>query len=458
MNSLPALPLAKRATREGSILIVVLWVVFGLVGLTLYFAHSMTMELRASDNRVAGIEAEQAIEGARRYFTCVLSNVNVAGTVPDGQTYLHEAASVGNAKFWLIGRGNPEDSPTMAHFGLIDEASKVNLNTASSNLLINLPRMTPELVANILAWRSTNTTSMAGGAESDTYMSSPTPYICKNAPFESVDELRLIYNMDMQTLYGEDANLNGILDPNENDGDALPPSDDLNGRLDAGLLEYVTVYSREPSTYTNLDSSGAITNIARVNVTTLAGNTTPLRSVMVTNGIASDRADQIIARIAGQTLTSPLQLYIVGGMSATEIAQIETCVRGSNVVGLINVNTAATNVLMGIPGLDSGQAAQLVAYREANTNALNGSIGWVTQVLNQTSATQAGPYLTVKGYQFTADIAALGHNGRGYRRTRFVFDTRSGAPVILHRQDLSHLGWALGKDIRDKYLLAKNTP
>src|SRR5438128_6708783 len=59
----------KRAKASGSVLIIVLWVAFGLVSLTLYFAHSMSLELRAADNRVAGAEAEQAIAGAARYVS-----------------------------------------------------------------------------------------------------------------------------------------------------------------------------------------------------------------------------------------------------------------------------------------------------------------------------------------------------------------------------------------------------
>ena len=72
------------------------------------------------------------------------------------------------------------------------------------------------------------------------------------------------------------------------------------------------------------------------------------------------------------------------------------------------------------------------------------------------SARAAGPWLTVHSYQFTADIAAVGHHGRGYRRVRFVFDTSSGTPRIVFRQDLSHMGWALGRQTRERILLAKN--
>jgi len=43
------------------------------------------------------------------------------------------------------------------------------------------------------------------------------PYQSKNGPFESVDELRLVYGADMETLVGEDRNRNGVLDRNETD-------------------------------------------------------------------------------------------------------------------------------------------------------------------------------------------------------------------------------------------------
>jgi hypothetical protein len=71
--------------------------------------------------------------------------------------------------------------------------------------------------------------------------------------------------------------------------------------------------------------------------------------------------------------------------------------------------------------------------------------------------TEAGPFLTGQSYQFTADIAAIGKFGRGYRRTKFVFDTTEGTPKIVYRQNLSGLGWALGKATRQTWL-ATATP
>src|SRR5262249_54911131 len=140
--------------------------------------------------------------------------------------------------------------PGLLSFGLVDEASKVNLNTASSNVLYWLPRMTADLNQSILDWRDTNAT----GPTVTYYAMQQPPYMCKSDPFETVDELRLLYGADMDILLGEDANLNGVLDPNEN-------NEGQNHQLDAGLLEYVTVYSREPNT----NSSGS----AKINVSSV---------------------------------------------------------------------------------------------------------------------------------------------------------------------------------------------
>ena len=57
-------------------LVIVLWIAFGLVSLALYFANSMNFELRASDNRVCAMAADQAIEGAARYINYLLTTTD----------------------------------------------------------------------------------------------------------------------------------------------------------------------------------------------------------------------------------------------------------------------------------------------------------------------------------------------------------------------------------------------
>ena len=93
-----------RSVERGSVLIIVLWVAIGLVSIALYFANSMNYELTASDNRVNGLAADQAIEGAARYVAFVLQNFATNGAVPDNTQFKCAAVPVGDAKFWLIGR------------------------------------------------------------------------------------------------------------------------------------------------------------------------------------------------------------------------------------------------------------------------------------------------------------------------------------------------------------------
>jgi len=148
----------------------------------------------------------------------------------------------------------------------------------------------------------------------------------------------------------------------------------------------------------------------------------------------------------------------------TEFAQIATnltATSGNYVIGRVNVNTASAAVLACLAGGDTGVGQLLVNYRLSNPNNLT-SIAWVADALGQNNpdaltALEVGDFLTTQSFQMTADIAALGPFGRGYRRVRFVFDTCDGTPRIVYRQDLTHLGWALGKDVRQNVLASKGT-
>ena len=439
--------------ESASTFIIVLWIAFGLVSITLYFAHSMSFELRAADNRVCGLEAEQAIEGATRYVGYVLANFQTNGAMPDTSAFLSEAVLVGDSHFWLIARdtNNPAGSigtPQLS-FGLVDEASKLSLNAASSNMLALLPRMTTDLTTRILDWRNTN-----GGTASQTYyaMQHP-PYQCKNGPFETVDELRLVVGADpdgMATLLGEDANRNGILDPNETD-------DNHNGRVDPGLLEFVTVYSREPGTYSN--------SLPRINV----NSRQQLAQFLSQQNFSRQRVTQITNALGAPfpVIASPLQFYVRSRMKPEEFAQIANAIKVNNstnyIEGRVNVNTASLTVLGCLPGISSSPdlAQTLVSYRQTNPDKL-ASIAWLAEALSGNrdalNALQAVDCITSQSYQFTADVAALGPHGRGYRRIRFVFENLDGSPRIIYRQDLSHLGWALGKDVRQTWLVAKANP
>jgi len=445
-------PPAGSPRSQGSVLIIVLWVCIGLVSIALYFANSMTYELRASDNRASGLATDQAIEGAARYVSTVLALYATNGAVPATNLYASAAVPVGDARFWLIGR-DPSGTPsTQPYFGLIDEGSKLNLNTVNTNVLSYLPNMTTDFAQAIVDWRSTN----SSGTYSLDYAQLGYPE--KEAPFETVDELRLVYGATMDLLTGDDLNGNGVLDVNETNSTG-------GAQMNYGLLEYTTVYTREP----NFHADG--TTLTNVNTARRQDMQTLFEDAGVGN--AGYLATQLVAQRPARGYAGLLAFCVrceTFGMSSGDFAKISDDVTTSTnayIRGRVNIDTANLDVLTALlagAGLDentaSGTAQSLITYREQNPNNLT-SVAWLVDALgNTSSAVQAlarGDYVTTQSYQFTADIAAVGSFGRGYRRVKFIFDTSNGTPIIIYRQDLSRLGWALGEKARETFV-ASATP
>lgn len=454
----PQSTIRSRQSERGSVLVIVLMIAIGMIGISIYFANSMSLELRAADNRSSGLSSEQAIEGAARYVSSILTIYNTNGALPEVGEYAAEAVSLGtslipeeNPHFWLIGRNNGSTIVTAPHFALVDEASKLDLNATwlTADILVsNIPNMTYEFAEAIMDWRSTNDTS----GSSLNY--GQLGYLPKHAPFETVGELRLLYGADPEWLKGEDLNQNGLLDANEKDLNG-------NGMADRGWIEFFTVYNREPNTRPDGSSFTNVNNNAQL-YSLLELRLGASRARDVTNSLARASGSGQGQGQGNQSLASLLQFYVRSGLNADEFAGIYSDISAttnSYVVGRVNVNTAPVEVLACLPGMDYSTAQQLVNYRDSTSVDVR-TFAWIVDALGSgSSAIQAlgqGDYITAKSFQVTADIAALGPFGRGYRRTRFVFDTSEGTPKVVYRQDLSRLGWALGRETRETWV-TRNT-
>lgn len=155
---------------------------------------------------------------------------------------------------------DPTEYEKYIRFGITDESSKLNINAATAGQLLRLLQQTlsaqgegedgvdPQgIVDAIIDWRDTD--NKPNGAATDTegeyYLDLDKPYQVRNEPFTTVEELLLVKGVTGQVLYGEDWDRNGILTPNEDDGDESFPPDNQDGVLNQGLFPYVTVFSYE---------------------------------------------------------------------------------------------------------------------------------------------------------------------------------------------------------------------
>jgi type II secretory pathway component PulK len=452
----------RQRRNNASVLIIVLWIAIGLISIALYFANSMTYELRASDNRVCGLEADQAIEGAARYVSFVLYNYATNGAMPLTNQYQTAAVPVGDAHFWFIGH-DPEETPKFdPYFALVDEASKLNLNTVGTNTLMALPNMTSDFADAIVDWRTTN----GLGTYSLNYDS--LGYADKNEPFETVDELRLVYGATMELLVGNDFNLNGVLDSNEKGADA-------GATFQPGLFQLCTVYTREPNFTAYNGETVLLTNVSTASEPDLS---TLLQNANVNTSYAQSLYTYTHPRPGTTQTFKGIVDFCVHckslGMSSDDFSKVypnATTSTSTYIRGRINIDTAGATVLTALfwgvgysQGVDEStaqSAAQsVIDYRAQNPSTLT-SVAWIVDALGASSpvikALQTGDYITVHTYQFEADVAAVGRYGRGYRRVKFIFDTSDGSPKIIYRRDLSSLGWALGDKARES-LVANATP
>lgn len=214
---------------------------------------------------------------------------------------------------------------------ITDEAGKINLNTASVEVLRAL--FPTEVADAILDWRDADDHPEPEGAEDDYYLSLASPYHCKNQPFDTVGELLQVKGVTHELL-------------------------DTAITQDGPTLEEVlTVYSQD----NNTDASGS----ERLNITTA---TKEQLTVAFGDVLLAAEIDAIIKQRSTAAFTTPANLLQVPGLSREKVGLIYDRVTTSTkkvLPGLVNINTAPAEVLAVLPGMDEALAQALVQYREA---------------------------------------------------------------------------------------------
>jgi len=249
--------------RAGSTLLVVLVVVVMLSLGAYTFSELMIVEMEATNVYGRSIQSrEMALSGIELAAAFVGDRTEI-----DGWNSYHNPEQFQNINllptditrtsgyFSVVAPVVTDSQSNTVRFGLMNESGKLNLNILASEKeeeegdavarLMYFPNMTEDIAAAILDWIDDDDETRSYGAESDYYETLESPYFAKNGPLESLDELLLVRDITPELLYGEDTNRNGILDSNENDGDATLPNDNADGVLNSGWFDYFTVHSRE---------------------------------------------------------------------------------------------------------------------------------------------------------------------------------------------------------------------
>jgi len=322
-----------------------------------------------------------------------------------------------------------------------DEGAKINVSTADATILAKLPGMSDTLAAELVAQRS-------------------------RTPFNDLNDLLLLERMSLQLLFGEDANGNGILDVNENDGSASWPEDNADGRLERGLSAYLTTCSSAR----NVTSTGD----KRVNINSASADDIA-KSV---SGVSREQADSIVEHRKKKQFANIVELLDVkivkkvtkksdnkkstkdGNKSNSskdkgnttfqttnknafdesafrKIADSVTTTDDKVRKGVVNLNTAPEDVMVCLPGITRELAANIRQAREKRVSGFQ-SIADLLDVegISKEALKQICPHVSVRSDVFSLWSYGVIRSGNMHRCVHAIIDRTEPVSRIRYWREL----------------------
>jgi len=456
--------------RRGAILVAVLVLVAmaGMVAAGLLFRIRATV---AASTAVGNGEQAYAaaISGIRRAMSVLTTEGADAATWTDNpELFRNQFVCDDGASGWYFTIYAPpaETDDEQQRYGLIDEGGKISISTAPADVLAALPGMTDELVDCLLDYRDADGDTRPNGAEQDYYDTLAYPYVIRNGPLMTLEELLLVKGFNGAVVYGEDANFSGLLEPNEDDGDETFPQDDRDGTLNAGLRGFATAATIEP----DVDAEGE----ARINI-----NNSPRASALQSAGLSQEAAVFIeLCAADGHTFSDPTELlgmtytlqaaqkinnvdYAAGSTHTSPLTldelpivcdKLTTSPLGGMRVGRVNVLSASAEVLATLPGIDEFTARAIVDDRTQLIEDEGGNIAWLRTrgPLNDVDFKAAAPLLTARSCQYRVQCVGFGVPCGRIRVLEAVLDISRGESRITYLRDITRLGAAVSLDVESQ--------
>ena len=350
------------------------------VRVNLAMAHSELELVRARWLARAGVEQAMAVLSDDSHES------DGAWDAWHSDSELFEKVELVGGTFSVVAPPDVWSDPGTVRYGLVDHCARLNVNTADAKQLKSLCQLSDWQVESILDWRDTDNNSRTGGAEALFYNRLRYPYKIRNGPLRTVSELALVRGIDPPVLTGEDANVNGVLDVNEDDLGASYPDDDGDGTLRSGLAGLTTVYSYER----NRDADGRKrVNANKADKKTLVDRfdfTDELADAVVKYGASQSGKRSGSAGAKKQKFASLMDLLKVKAKkqakkknskkgSDDKVSEITlkwladhldelTLTDDDRLAGRINVNTAPREVLLTLPKMTAG-AAEAICRRQS---------------------------------------------------------------------------------------------
>jgi general secretion pathway protein K len=206
--------------QKGSVLFIVLWVIFFLSTIALVIGYYVSPQMNLAFKFKTTAEARTLAEAGVKKAMALLSNEDPEKSYSSlsdswSQGYGLKGIKLGPGE-WSVGTFS---SGKEFKVGLADEERKININKASADVLKKLfetyggvsDLAAQDIAASILRWHGPQAKPEEECPDNSYYRSLSPSYVCKNKDFEILDELllvkgltRKIFNQvqDKLTVYG----------------------------------------------------------------------------------------------------------------------------------------------------------------------------------------------------------------------------------------------------------------
>lgn len=424
--------------RRGSVLVLTIWLLMILGLLVLGLTRSTQVESAMGFGEVERTQARWlARAGVEQALAVLAADLKDSDGEDeswfDSPLYFDEVALAEGFTFSVTAPPTDEAAaadPTAPRYGLSDEASRLNVNVARGNQMRRLEGFTAAQAAAIVDWRDNNEQARAGGAERAYYDQLDYPYQIRNGDFRTLRELLLVKGIEPGEFFGEDGNLNGILDANENDGADRWPDDTPDRVLERGLASRLTVYSYEANT----NPFGAPrTDLSEADAATLTFEfdlSSSLAEKVVEAGRDADSLFDFLGLRGDGQPEDQDQTHEITIDWLAENWESLTLEDDERRPAKININTASREVLESVPGMRPRMAQAILDQRAAQGSFSGVGELYSRQVLGERRFRGVAEQLTTRSNVFR--VLSEGRTPSGTRYALAVVVDRGGTrPVVL---------------------------
>jgi len=429
--------------------------------------------------------AAQASRGTEQAWASVLSGIQVAmqvaQTTPVGSTDWQDNPAIfrdrpvfdDGADQWFFTVYSPSGSGDSVEirYGLSDEAARINLNSPGASDLTHVPRMTAAMVQALRLFtangpfpsNASEAGTEMGGIDSNSRAASldfSTGSVGPDGPgdgllasattghghLSTVEEVLAVPGFSRTLWFGEDINLNGHLDPNEDDGNERFPPDNHDGRLDHGMAQYFTVNSSDPEVTRygrpRIDLNNPRSSLPETN---LPPEFAPFVTAVRAAKMKLDHPVQLLGATLQVTNEAGVAREISSGIQTEHLASLLdgfTTGAEDRHDGRINVNTASAAVLATLPGIDPPLAETIVSTRTALSPERRVTPAWLLQegVMDAGKFKVVAPSLTCRSAQFHFFVLGYGLSSGRYRVAEVSVDVAGRQPKVNYLRDITRLG------------------